>query len=412
MKNRVTVSILLVMIVVMPTLASARTQPVDMSTPPLSQPLVREGTFAVHLVKALKLSDTTNEIEAESVLTKAGIAPSSGWISDYPVTPDVLGDIKAAITKAVQGGTIASTDAGAQSALLETENSYSMTVAPGPSAAPQEQSGSGYYDESVIGNYYNTEGPPVVTYYAPPPDYSYLYSWVSYPFWWWGWWFPGYYMLTSFTFPAYYGYWPGVWYPYHRWYGKNYCYRNWNGHVYWGNHGPWNNTHVASSTTAISNHFRDPVTRTMGTINPGTRTITSGTKNQSISHWATPRAEASARAIFNANRVSIRGTGPQTQGKLASNNPRVDRAYTPRATTQSYNYHRNDNNYASYRTYRQPRYALHYNTLPGRSQFSSTGNLGQRTSIHSSHSYATHSFNASGTRYSSGGSRGFSAGRH
>jgi hypothetical protein len=55
-----------------------------------------------------------------------------------------------------------------------------------------------YPDPGVINDYYATEGPPVVTYYTPPPDYYYLYSWVPYPFWWTGLWFPGFFVLNDF----------------------------------------------------------------------------------------------------------------------------------------------------------------------------------------------------------------------
>ncbi|HAM52986.1 MAG TPA: hypothetical protein DCP92_20660 [Nitrospiraceae bacterium] len=392
MKSRITAWILLILMVLTPTLAFAQTQQPDTSAPPVSQPLVREGTFAVGLVKALNLSETTNETEAESILTKAGVAPANGWISDYPVTPDVVGDLKASITKATQAGSITTSDANAQNALQTVENYYAMTVAPAPSAAPQGESGSGYYDNTVVDNYYNDEGPPVVTYYTPPPDYSYLYTWVPYPFWWWGWWFGGYYILSGFTFPAYYGYWPGVWYPYHSWYGRGYCYRNWYGRTYWGNHGPWNNASAFRANTTISNHFRDPITHTMGTINPGTHAMNAGTSSRSFSHFATPQAAASARAIYNTTRGSMTSAA-HTQGTATWNNHPY--------TTGAYNH-----NYALYsRSYTQPSYASHYNTFSGRSQFVG----GQRT-FNTTHSYATHSFSSSGMRSSSGGSRGFSGG--
>jgi hypothetical protein len=38
----------------------------------------------------------------------------------------------------------------------------------------------------------------VVTYYEPPPGYVYLYAWVPFPFWSWGFWFPGFYVLHDF----------------------------------------------------------------------------------------------------------------------------------------------------------------------------------------------------------------------
>jgi hypothetical protein len=50
----------------------------------------------------------------------------------------------------------------------------------------------------VINNYYSNQGPPVVTYYAPPPDYDYLYSWVPCPFWWVDFWFAGFFILHDF----------------------------------------------------------------------------------------------------------------------------------------------------------------------------------------------------------------------
>ena len=39
-----------------------------------------------------------------------------------------------------------------------------------------------YSDPSVLDNYYNDEGPPVVTYYPPPPDYDYLSPGFRLPF--------------------------------------------------------------------------------------------------------------------------------------------------------------------------------------------------------------------------------------
>jgi hypothetical protein len=37
-----------------------------------------------------------------------------------------------------------------------------------------------------------------VTYYAPPPDYDYLYTWVPCPFWWVDFWFAGFFILHDF----------------------------------------------------------------------------------------------------------------------------------------------------------------------------------------------------------------------
>jgi hypothetical protein len=50
----------------------------------------------------------------------------------------------------------------------------------------------------VINNYYYDYGPPVVTYYPPPEPYGYLYAWVPYPFWWSGFYCPGFFILHDF----------------------------------------------------------------------------------------------------------------------------------------------------------------------------------------------------------------------
>jgi hypothetical protein len=55
-----------------------------------------------------------------------------------------------------------------------------------------------YPNPSVVNNYYYNEGPPVMTYYTPPPDFYYLYAWVPFPFWWSGFWFPGFFVLHDF----------------------------------------------------------------------------------------------------------------------------------------------------------------------------------------------------------------------
>lgn len=52
--------------------------------PPLAQSLVREGTLAMDLSRALKIGSPVNEADAESVLSAAGIAPRNGWVGDYP----------------------------------------------------------------------------------------------------------------------------------------------------------------------------------------------------------------------------------------------------------------------------------------------------------------------------------------
>ena len=67
-----------------------------------------------------------------------------------------------------------------------------------------------------------------MTYYAPPPDFYYLYAWVPYPFWWGGFWFGGFFILHDF----------------HRHFGEN-------GHVF-----------------VVTNHFRDVSANRVFRIDP------------------------------------------------------------------------------------------------------------------------------------------------
>ena len=170
----------------------------QIANPPVEQPLLREGTLAVRMVEALNLGSTTDEVEAESLLSSVGIMPRNGWIADYPVTPDIIGELKASLTEAADSARITVGKEEALKAFDDVLKTYGVAVAPDTSGREGESASVGSSDSTVINNYYYDYGPPVVTYYAPPPAYSYLYTWVPYPFWWWDWWFPGFYVLVDF----------------------------------------------------------------------------------------------------------------------------------------------------------------------------------------------------------------------
>jgi hypothetical protein len=166
---------------------------------PIEQPLVREGDFAVRLVEALHLKATSDETEAESILGSAGIAPRNGWIADYPVTPDILSELRSTISDAADSGILRMGKEEALQALQNVTSDLALAVRPYTDGEPHElNSAARYPDTSVINNYYYNSGPPIVTYYAPPPDYYYLYTWVPYPFWWYDFWLPGYFILHDF----------------------------------------------------------------------------------------------------------------------------------------------------------------------------------------------------------------------
>jgi len=177
------------------------------AAPPVAQALIREGEFALKLADRLKMGSPGSEAEAESALASAGIAPRNGWIADYPITPDIAGELQNAISQAADSkrlslsrdeALIAFQGLTAEMGLSVVADTHGEVVQNEPPADYGQYSNPG-----VINNYYYNEGPPVVTYYPPPWDYYYMYAWVPYPFWWSGFWFSGFFILNDFHRPIY-----------------------------------------------------------------------------------------------------------------------------------------------------------------------------------------------------------------
>ena len=176
--------------------------------PPVQQPLVREGDFAVKLVIALNLPSSSNEAAAENALSSINIAPRNGWISDYPMTPDIMAEVRASTARAASSGELqmAETDATRIVDKVSTDMNLPVVVAGEQNyastgseyAAPPAD--TGLYDEepAYIADYYDEYGPPIVSYYPPPWDYYWLYDWVPWPFWWGGFGFGGFFVLADF----------------------------------------------------------------------------------------------------------------------------------------------------------------------------------------------------------------------
>lgn len=265
--------------------AIAQSEQTTLGNPPLEQPLIREGDLAVNLVEALNIGTAMSETEAESILTSLDITPRNGWIADYPVTPDIVGELQAAVSEAVESGKITLSKEAALKIVQDVMNKYDLSVRTDNSGkAAGETIGPNYPDSTVENNYYYDEGPPVVTYYAPPPDYAYLYTWVPYPFWWSDIWFPGFFILVDFDVHA-------------------------DRHRHGHDHGKF-----------ISNHFVDPKTGGTFRIDPATRTrggIFSGGEG-----WSRPSARSGAQAILNTSRVrTATGTYREFRGYGASGSP-------------------------------------------------------------------------------------------
>ncbi|HEY6009569.1 MAG TPA: hypothetical protein VIU40_14685 [Geobacteraceae bacterium] len=198
--RRIGVFIVSMLLAVLPVMSMALAEEAKSNPPPVSQPLVSEGDLAVKLLFALAVGTTDDQVEAESTLGDVGIAPRNGWIADYPVTPDIVAEVRNAVADAADGKKISLRrdealkrydDAVAELGLVV--RSYS-----GESAVGKPVSCANYPNPAVITTTYTNEGPPIVTYYCPPPDYYYLYTWVPYPFWWTDFWFPGFFVLNDF----------------------------------------------------------------------------------------------------------------------------------------------------------------------------------------------------------------------
>jgi uncharacterized membrane protein YgcG len=185
----------------LPVVAHAETEPAKSNPPPVSQPLVTEGIFAVKLTAALGVMQTTDEVAAETGLGEKGISPRNGWIADYPVTPDIIGEVRQSLATAADNKQLALDRDEALKRFGETVGSLDLAVrvyTSGESSLNRPISCENYPNPATVADAYSGEEPPIVSYYCPPADYYDLYSWVPYPFWWSDFWFPGFFILRDF----------------------------------------------------------------------------------------------------------------------------------------------------------------------------------------------------------------------
>ena len=265
--------------------------------PPVSQSLVAEGDFALKLVVALKLGTPQGEGQAEDMLSSAGISPKNGWIADYPVTPIVVGELQTAVAAAADARRLPISKEEALKAFQDVTAEIGLAVVPG--GPDQYAENQPQPDSSAIDNYYYDEGPPVVTYYAPPWDYYYLYDWVPYPFWCTGFFFPGFFVLSDFS-------------------------------IFVGGH---HHLHHL-----ITNHFFDPRAHAFRAVDPTTRTL-GRTIHASLGHtqgFKSPESRNAATSIFNRSFSRTPTTGGLSRGvtggrmNRGSNSPSaVGRSFGP-----------------------------------------------------------------------------------
>ena len=249
---------------------AAQPREVAAQAPPIAQTLIREGDFAVKLAEALKIGQAKSEAEAENMLASVGITPKNGWIADYPVTPDVIGELQNGVGLAVDSGKLAMNKDETIKALQDLTAQQGLPVRPDTEsqyagAEPRVEPPPGDYGE--YSNYYYNEGPPIVTYYPPPWDYYYLYAWVPYPFWCSGFWFPGFFCLHDF----------------HRF------------------------VFVRGRRGIISNHFTDPKTRGVVSVNPATRGT--GSSPHTVGDVSPRKGLTSPQAVRGAASIFERSQG-------------------------------------------------------------------------------------------------------
>jgi hypothetical protein len=184
-----------------PILVYAQSDQTAEQAPAIEQTLVPEGDFAMKLVASLKMGTAETEAQAEDMLSSVGITPRNGWVADYPVTPDIIGELQKAVMAAADFNKLPMGRDEALKAFQNLTAEFGLAVIPetsGKYSENQPPTSPEYVQPTVINNYYYDEGPPVVTYYPPPWDYYYLYAWVPYPFWCSGFFFPGFFILHDF----------------------------------------------------------------------------------------------------------------------------------------------------------------------------------------------------------------------
>jgi hypothetical protein len=286
--------------------------------PPVAQTLVREGDFAIKLAAVLDLGLPTDEAVAEDMLVKAGVAPANGWISDYPVTPQIVGQLQDSIAKAAAAGKLPMSTEEATKGLYSLAAQMKLPVPAGAETAAKEseQVPVAQSDQTVINNYYYDEGPPIITYYPPPVYFGYLYDWVPYPVWWFGFWFPGFYICHNFTTTVVVG-----------------------------------RTPFVTRRAIVSNQIIDPVTRRVAVVDPVVRTSTGSVRPETTLRTENGRMFRTVTDFRHG--VSVGGFNAGRPGTAANRTPRTEGFRSPQARTSAQAIYSRSADRMSTRTVRQ-----------------------------------------------------------
>ncbi len=289
-------------LVLAPYTGSVNAQSSTSKLPPIEQPLVSEGEFAVELATALNLTSSHDEAAAEDALTSTSIMPRNGWISDYPMTPDIIAEVRESTARSASSGSLSISEADAARTVDNVSISMNLPIEVSGEKYTNESSSSSEYQSSStapapevseyeapasVEEYYDEYGPPIVSYYPPPSDYGYLYAWVPWPFWWGGFGFGGFFILKDFD-------------------------RNDHNHRF--------SNHVSNANGTVSRV--NAVTRATGTRN--SPTLAGASRSTQSSRLSSANAQAGARALMNHAQTMSQGAA---QGYRVYAPPTV--VYTP-----------------------------------------------------------------------------------
>ena len=253
------------------------------STPPVEQPLVPEGIFAVQLAEALKIGQVQDEAQAENMLGALGIEPKNGWIADYPVTPDIVAEIEKSVATAAEAKKLPMGEDEARKAVGDVVAQLGLNIQPGGMQTTAGEMERFSPPAEEVTTYYDDYGPPVVTYYPPPWAYEYLYAWVPYPFWWGGFFFGGFFVLHDF----------------HR-------------HV-----------HFHNRSVVVTNHAVNAANHRVFAINPANRHHGASVNNHAGPQrvFSSPNVQSSARAIVAHSQNRFSSENRSTSSRIGSMAP-------------------------------------------------------------------------------------------
>jgi hypothetical protein len=88
----------------------------------------------MELVEVLRIGEVKSEVEAESKLASVGIAPKNGWIADYPMMANIIGELRNAVGEAAHSGKIGMNREEAIRAFQDLITSMESQNAPGGGA--------------------------------------------------------------------------------------------------------------------------------------------------------------------------------------------------------------------------------------------------------------------------------------